>query len=374
MSARRSRAARFEDAALSAEEHEGHGEFGRPGPPFARSPFLIGLMGGLGLLVAFALGQMVLTISGVLIQILVALFIAAGLNPAVETFVRRGIGRPWAVLIVITGVIVALVLFFVALVPVITDQIAAISRSAPEWLDSLQRNRQIQQLNDDYEVIDKVRDYVTQGDFLSGLFGSAVGVGLAVFGALINAFVVTVMTLYFLAGFDRIKAACYRLAPASRRDRVSRIGDRVVRGVGGYVSGAFVVALCAGISSMIFLFAIGLGEYAVALAFVVALLDVIPMIGATIGAIVVTAIAFATDPLMGLFCLIFYLAYQQVENYLIYPRVMARSVDIPGAVTVIAALVGASLLGVIGALLAIPTAAAILMIVREVFVRRQDAR
>ena len=144
--------------------------------------------------------------------------------------------------------------------------------------------------------------------------------------------------------------------------------------MGGYVSGAFIVALCAGISSLIFLFVVGLGDYAMALAFVVALLDVIPMIGATIGAVIVTAIAFATDPTIGLICIIFYVVYQQLENYVIYPRVMSRAVDIPGAVTVIAALVGAALLGVVGALLAIPTAAAILMLTREVLLPRQDAK
>ncbi len=144
--------------------------------------------------------------------------------------------------------------------------------------------------------------------------------------------------------------------------------------VGGYVAGAFVVAACAGITSLIFLFVVGLGEYAVALAFVVMLLDVIPLIGATIGAVIVSAIAFATDWKIGVACVIFYVIYQQVENYVIYPRVMSKSVDIPGAATVIAALVGAALLGVVGALLAIPTAAAILLIVREVFIRRQDAR
>jgi predicted PurR-regulated permease PerM len=107
---------------------------------------------------------------------------------------------------------------------------------------------------------------------------------------------------------------------------------------------------------------------------VVAVLDVIPMIGATIGAVIVTAIAFAEDPKIGIACVIFYVVYQQAENYLIYPRVMSKSVDVPGAVTVIAALVGAALLGVVGALLAIPTAAAVLMLTREVFVRRQDQR
>jgi predicted PurR-regulated permease PerM len=148
----------------------------------------------------------------------------------------------------------------------------------------------------------------------------------------------------------------------------------VVRSVGGYMSGAFIVAMCAGISSLIFLFIVGLSEYAVALAFVVAILDVIPMIGATLGAVIVTAIGFAEDWKIGLACAIFYIIYQQVENYVIYPRVMSKSVDVPGAVTVIAALTGAALFGVVGALLAIPTAASILMLTREVWVRRQDTR
>ena len=127
-------------------------------------------------------------------------------------------------------------------------------------------------------------------------------------------------------------------------------------------------------STLVFLFIVGLGEYAVALALVVAVLDVIPMIGATLGAVIVSAIGFATDLKVGIACIIFYIVYQQVENYLIYPRVMSSSVDISGAMTVIAALVGASLLGVVGALLAIPTAAAILLLVRELFIRKQDTR
>jgi predicted PurR-regulated permease PerM len=200
------------------------------------------------------------------------------------------------------------------------------------------------------------------------------GVGLAILGILANTFVVVVLTLYFLASLPSIKQTAYQLAPASRRERVSLLGDQILRNVGGYVSGAFVVASCAGVSTLVFLIVIGLGSYAVALALVVAMLDVIPMIGATIGAFIVCAIAFATDVTSGVICVIFYIAYQQLENYLIYPKVMARTVAIPGAVTVIAALIGASLLGVIGALLAIPTAASILLLVREVWLPRQHAR
>jgi len=348
---------------------------GEPGPPLDhRAPFFVGFVGALGALLAYWLATNVAAIGSTLILIVVSFFLAAGLNPAVTFFERRGLSRTWSVVVVIACVLVAVVLFLVAIVPVITDQVRSITDEAPQWFDRLQNNQAIQDLDEEYDVISKARDYVTGGDFVGTLFGGALGVGLAVLGALFNAFIILVLTLYFLSSLETTKTALYRLAPASRRDRVSRLGNRIIESVGGYVSGAFIVAMCAGISSLIFLFVVGLGEYAVALAFVVALLDVIPMIGATIGAVVVTAIAFAEDPKTGIACVIFYVVYQQVENYVIYPRVMSRSVDVPGAVTVIAALVGAALLGVVGALLAIPTAAAILMLTREVFVRRQDQR
>ena len=246
--------------------------------------------------------------------------------------------------------------------------------NAPKWFRQLQTNRQIQQLDDRYNVIDKVEQFVTGKDFGSAVFGGVVGVGLKVLSFLANTFIVVVLTLYFLATLPKVKRSAYRFAPASRRGRVTELGDRILESVGAYVSGAFIVAMAAGISSLIFLFVVGLSEYAVALAAVVTLLDVIPMIGATLGAVIVTAIGFATDPHIGLYCLIFYIAYQQFENYVIYPRVMSRSVDLPGSIIVIAALVGASLLGVIGALLAIPTAAAITLLVKEVLLPRQAAR
>ena len=360
-----------EEAAEHAEEHE----FGEQGAPFERrSPFYIGFFGALGALLGYFLWGALLGIGSTLLLIVVSLFLAAGLNPSVEALERRGLRRSLAVTAVIIAFLGAVALFVVAIVPVITDQVTAISKNAPEWLDRLQENRQIQKLDDEYDVISKVQDYVGDGDFVSGLFGGVLGVGLKILGALFNAFIILVLTLYFLSSLEKTKQAFYRLAPASRRPRVSLLGDQIIRNVGGYVSGAFIVALCAGISTLAFLFAIGLGEYAVALAFVVALLDVIPMIGATIGAVLVTAIAFATDIKMGIFCAIFFLIYPQIENYVIYPRVMSKSVDLPGAVIVIAALTGASLLGVVGALLAIPTAAAILLVMREVVVKRQDAR
>lgn len=339
-----------------------------------RSPFVAGFFLAAGALLAYWLGGLLLSISPLLILIVVAFFLAAGLNPSVEFFMRHGhMRRPYAVLVVTLIVLLAIALFLLALVPVIADQVSAIVANAPEWLDQLQQNRTVQRLEERYDLVQRARDFVQQGNFGSKLFGGVVGVGAAVLSAVANTFIVVVLTLYFVASLPTVKRAGYQLAPASRRPRVTELGDRILRNVGAYVSGAFIVAMVAGISSLIFLFVVGLGEYAVALAAVVALLDVIPMIGATIGAIIVTAIGFATDPKIGLACVVFYLAYQAVENYIVYPRVMARSVDIPGAVIVVAALIGAALLGVIGALLAIPTAAAILLIIREVVRPRQEA-
>ena len=350
-------------------------DLGVPGKPLERhSAFYIGFFGGLGALLAYWLGTQLLAISSVLILVVVAMFLAAGLNPVVEFFVRRGLRHSYAVLAVIVMVVIALGLFVLAIVPVISDQVAAITENAPEWFDELQRNRQIQDLNQKYDLFDRAESYIEQGGFTSSLFGGVLGVGLAVLSTLLNAFIVVVLTLYFLSSLQSTKTALYRLAPHSRRDRVTKLGDRVLAQhrwlrLGRLHRGHLRRPQLADLPVRG-----GLGEYAVALAFVVALLDVIPMIGATIGAVIVSAIGFAEDAKIGLACVIFYLVYQQIENYVIYPRVMSKSVDIPGAVTVIAALVGAALLGVVGALLAIPTAAAILMLTREVFIRRQDAR
>ncbi len=349
--------------------------YGTPGPPFdRRSPFFYGFVGALGALSAFWIFQALLGIGSVLMLVVVSFFLAAGLNPAVTFLERRGLKRSWSVTAVIIVALATVGLFLIAIVPVITDQIAALSKNIPTWIDQLEENEKIQELNREYELLDKAKDFVTDGDFISTLFGGALGVGLKVISALFNLFVIVVLTLYFLASLKTTTGAFYRLAPASRRERVTRLGDKVIDNIGGYVSGAFVVALCAGVSSLVFLWFTDVREYAVALAFVVAVLDVIPMIGATLGAVIVSSIAFATDIKSGIACVIFYVVYQQIENYVIYPRVMSKSVDLPGAVIVIAALVGAGLLGVVGALLAIPVAAAILLILREVVVKRQDQR
>jgi predicted PurR-regulated permease PerM len=343
-------------------------------PLTQRTPFSIGFFAAVGALLAWWLGGLLLSIGSILVLVVVSMFLAVGLNPAVEWLGRRGLQRSLAVLVVVVVVLAAVALFLVALVPVIADQVTLIADNAPRWFQKLQENRQVQRLDARYDVTSKLQNAVTGKGFGSAVFGGVVGVGVKLLSFLANTFVVVVLTLYFLSTLPKVKRSLYRLAPASRRERVTDLGDRILQSVGAYVSGAFLVATAAGLSSLVFLFAVGLNQYAVALAAVVTILDIIPMIGATLGAVVVTAIGVAVDPTIGLYCLIFYVLYQQVENYFIYPRVMGRSVDLPGSLIVIAALVGASLLGVVGALLAIPTAAAITLLVREVLIPRQATR
>ena len=283
---------------------------------------------------------------------------------------RRGL----SVLLVLVVVIAVLVLFVVAVAPVISDQIAQITKNAPGWLQDLQRNKTVQQLDERFSVIEKIQDYVTDGDFSQQVFGGALGVGLAVLSAVANTFIVVVLMVYFLASLPSIKHAGYSLAPASKRPRVSALGDKIIKSTGAYVSGAFLVSICAGISTLIFAFIVGLGDYGFALAFIVGLLSLIPVVGAVVSGVIMTLLALTVSPTVALIAAVYYVAYQQLESYVISPRIMQRSVDIPGSVTVIAALVGGSLMGIVGALLAVPVAAALLLLHREVFLKRQDAR
>jgi predicted PurR-regulated permease PerM len=357
---------------LIEERHPDVG-MGVPGPPLRRSnPFTFGFFAALGVLVAWGLWNAAGQARSVLILLLVSMFIAVGLNPLVEWFMRRGLKRGLSVGVVFLLMILAVAGVGFAIVPVVTDQINSLIKNAPGWLDLLERSRTLNDLNNRYQFIQKAQDYIQDPALAQRAFGGILGVGKVVANALFNTFTILILTLYFLASLPSVKRAAYSLVPRTRRTRVSILGDEVLARVGGYVSGQFMVALCAGICMFIFLEIVGLREYAVALAIVVMFCDFIPMVGGLIGVVVVSLIGFTAGLWTGVACLIYGVIYQQIENYVIAPRIMRRAVDIPGAVTVIAALLGGALLGVVGALLAIPSAAAILLIIREVWVRKAN--
>ncbi|MCK2221687.1 AI-2E family transporter [Actinomadura sp. ATCC 31491] len=343
--------------------------YGLPGKPLARGPFLFGLVGGLGVLTAIAIAQMVVNSLSTIILVVVAMFLAVGLNPAVEALQRRGLARRAAITIVFAGVIVTFALFGLAVVPPVGKELADFVAAVPGYLDELSSHPTLKQLDADYQILPQLAQFVTT-TLGPSLATGIMGASLVVLDGVFTTVTLLVLMLYFLGSLHTIKAYLLKLVPASRRARTGAISEEILAGIGGYVAGNVLISVIAGVLTWIFLSVAGV-KYALALALVVALTDLIPLVGATIGAVVVTAVALLQSVPAGIACAVFFLVYQQVENYLIYPRVMKRSVDVTPAVTVIAALFGGALLGIVGALLAIPVAAAIALIIREVVIPRQ---
>jgi predicted PurR-regulated permease PerM len=335
------------------------------------SPLRLGFLGALGVFLAWFLIQAIVQARSVIILIVVSLFLAVGLNPVVESLTRRGMRRTFAIAIVFLIVIGAFIGFGFAVVPPVAEQSDEFVKNVPGYLEDLRGNSTIRQFDDDYGVIQKAQDYISSGDLGQRLFGGLIGVGRIVVNAVFAAFSVLILTLYFLASLPSMKRQAYRLVPATRRERVQLLTDEVLARIGGFVSGALTVAFIAAVTSYIFIRIVDL-PYALALAVFVGLFDLVPLVGATVAAIGVTTLGFIESPGVGVACLIFYIAYQQFENYVIYPKVMRSAVDVPAAVTVVAVLIGGALLGVVGALLAIPAAAAVLLVVRQVAMPRMD--
>jgi predicted PurR-regulated permease PerM len=347
--------------------------FGRPGRPLSRrSPFRLAFTASLGVALAYGLVQAIIAVRSVLILLLISGFLAIGLNPAVEALERHGLRRGRAVGIVLIGVLLFFVGFGFAVVPPIVDQVGQLVDKAPDYIRQLQDNRQISDLDSRYHFLTKAKDYLNHPENAgTKVFGGVLGVGKVVFSAFFSTLTVLILTLYFLSNLPSIKANFYRTVPRSRRARVGLLTDEILERVGGYVAGALVIALCAGVTTFILLMILGV-PYPVALAMLVAITDLIPLIGATVGAAIVVLVAMFVSVQVGVIAAIYYVAYQQVENYVLYPRVMKRSVDVSPAATVVAVLIGGSLLGVLGALLAIPIAAAVQLVLQEVVVPRQD--
>jgi predicted PurR-regulated permease PerM len=220
-------------------------------------------------------------------------------------------------------------------------------------------------------VTDQLQTRLRSGETVLQLFGGVLGAGQAVVSGAFSVFTVLVLTLYFTASLNSLREAVYALVPASRRPRVRLLGDEIIRRIGGYTAGQITVASINAVFTYVLLLILGL-PFALVLAITVGVLGLIPLVGATLGAVVVTVVALFVGWKYAVIVLAYYLVYQQIENYLIAPRIMSRTVKVPGFVAVIAALAGGTLLGVLGALIAIPIAAGVLLIVQEVLVPRQQ--
>ena len=356
-------------AAAIAEETGSLGRLGRP--MNRRSPFFVGMMAAAGVAVTYGLVELLIRARSVLVLIGLALFIAAGLDPAVSWLTRRRLPR-WSAVIVILLIAAGVAAgFMAAAIPPLTAQVTALIHELPHYLTTLRdHNSELGRLNTRFHVQERLsRLLSTRG---TALVGGVLGAGELVLSAASSVLVVIVLVVYFLAAMPRIKLFFYRLAPQSRRARVILIGDEIFDKVGGYMLGNFLTSLIAGVGTWAWLEIFGV-PYALLLGLLVALLDLIPVIGSTIGGAVVSLVALTVSLPVAISTLVFYIAYRLAEDYLIVPRVMGRAVQVPAVVTVLAVLVGGALMGLIGALVAIPAAAALSLLLHEVTFRRLDA-
>ena len=351
-------------------------DFGKAGRPVNTShPFYFGFMVTVGALLALTMLQALASASAVFILIIISIFLAAGLNPAVLFFQNRGLSRGASVSAVMGSVLLFVAAFIAVAVPPLIDQGNQLLDNAPQLIRDLNNNAFINDLNNKYGVIDSLQSnldsVIKDGQFAITAFGGVLGVGKAVISSLVSTITILVLTLYFLASLPQVINIGLRFVPTSRRDRVSKLTNAIVSRIGSFVGGQAIIAALAALFILIMGLTIGM-PYPGPLAMVVLICGFIPLVGHFIGMSIVTVVSLTDSLTTALIALGAYIVYVQIENYVITPKIMRKSLAIPGLVTIIAALLGASLLGLIGGLLAVPIAAAVLLILDEVVFPRAD--
>jgi len=344
---------------------------------YASRPVYTGFMLALGVGLALLVFYVAQANTQLLVWIAAALFIAIGLDPIVRSLERAGFPRPAGVAVTITVFLGVVATFIAALAPMVAVQTSTFLGSLPGLVNDISGSEWFQRVEEDFQVqqiIDtEVNRFISDPTNITNALGGLFGVGTAILTTGLGTLVVFVLAIYFLSSLPIMTAWGYRLAPRSTRDRVQHLGDRILDGVGHYVMGQAIVAILNGIVAFIAISIAGV-PFGVLFAVVAGILAFIPLVGPVTGGTLVTLVALTVDWQTAATFAAIYFIYLQVEAYLVSPRVMARAVQIPAAVVVISVLAGGTLLGVLGALMAIPTAAAVMLLTREVLIRRQDAR
>jgi predicted PurR-regulated permease PerM len=322
----------------------------------------------LGIAIAVALLLQVVWIARqVLVWILIAIFLALALNPAVDWFQRHGIKRRGLA----TGVTFILVLAGIAalgalFVPTLVDEVNGFVKALPGYVDDITHRRgRLGFLESKYHVTERVRSAVESGGAsgVLGLTGTALAITRGIITAIVATLTITFMTFFMLLEGPIWLERFYALLPAKSRDRWRDIGQQIYRTVGGYVTGNLFISIIAGSASTLVLLLLGV-PYAVALGLLVGLLDLIPLAGATIAAIIVVTVGVLHTLVAGIVLAVFFVVYQQVENHIIQPVVYSRTVQLSPLAVLISVLIGAELAGVLGALAAIPIAGVIQVLLR----------
>jgi len=338
-------------------------------------------------LVAILIGQAVGNLATILTYVGAAIFLALGLDPLVTWLEKHKVKRPIAILIALVGVLGIFAGLVFALIPVIVEQVTnLVTQISDVIIPGVQDGTLLEGIKDDMpwlpvdDLLDQFNTWITDKDTISmisnGVLQGTLSVASGVFGIII----VLILMIYFVASLGSIKRGAYQLVPASRRPQFVDLSEQISDSVGRYVIGQITLALCNGVASFVlltFVFPIFVREikYAALLAFIAFLGSLIPLVGTLSASVVIVLSVFLFNDFRILPLIVvgaWYLIYMQVEAYVLNPRIMARAVKVPGVVVVIAALVGGTLLGILGALIAIPVAAAVQLIIREVVIPRQN--
>jgi len=311
-------------------------------------------------------------VRNVLQLLLVAGFLALALNPAVTWFEMRGLrrGRAVAVVFLITTVTVLAILTIV-FAP-LYEEVRKFADDVPAYIDDLRRSRLLRDLDARFDLFGKLQEQAaTLPDRLPGTASAFLGFAGAIFNALVQAFTVIFLTIFLLLELPAIGNSILSLLAPDSANRTRSLTVDVNATVARYVAGNLFISFIAGLTTMVSAYLLGV-PFPVVMGVLVALFDLIPLVGASIGGALVVAVAFTAGLVPGLVMAGVQIGYQQVENNVLQPVVMRRSVNVSGLTVLLAVLVGSTLLGVLGALLAVPVAGSVQIGLREVLEARRQ--
>lgn len=349
-----------------------------------QNAFRLGLFGGLGVIVAIAIGAAIGSLATVLTWVGAALFLALGLDPLVSFLARHGWPRVLAIVTVLVALLAAFAGLIFALIPLVISQVSnLITLVQKNIVPAITKGTFWTNVQHNYpwlpvpSIESSINSFV-KGLDVTSILGGALSTGVVIASGVAGAIVILILTLYFVASIGSIKRGLYQLVPASRRPGFIDIAEQITEAVGKYVMGQGALGLVNGILSFLYLqlvlplFGVKI-DYAILFAFIALIGSLIPLVGTISASVVITLAVWALDGWPAVLCVaIYYVIYMQVEAYVISPRIMRTAVSVPGVVVVIAALAGGTLLGVLGALIAIPVAASILLIIKQVVIPRQN--
>ena len=341
----------------------------------ANKPFVWAFIATLGVLVALAIAAAVASISGVVFSVFAAAFITLGLDPLVRWFERRGMRRGLAIVTVIVLFVLVIAGMLWLVLPLVITQAADFINSLPKAYANLQSQEWFQEAQAGTggvlgSIYSWLVDLISDPNTWAAIGGGALNIGLAIVAGISSGFFIFILTIYFTATLDSSKAAIYTLISASHRERVIGYAERIMQNVGRYLSGMVILAFFNAVYSLILLTLTGV-PFALVISVAAFFITLIPLIGTVLTTVFMTVIALFVSPTAALIVLIAMLVYMQVEAYILTPKVMSKAVQVPGSIVLIAALAGGTLAGLPGALVAIPVAAGILLIIKEVVVPRK---